>query len=319
MGAIPAALIPQVFEPLTGGQRRRDRSRGLGLGLFISKRIVVAHGGDVEVSSSEAEGTTFTVSLPRFADDAAAQVEPHDGRRRRSAPRRRRARRARADQPGRPRARAAARERGAVPPAGRGGEGLRDLHARSERPGRHLERRARSGSRATTPGEIIGQHFSQFYEAEDVRRRQVRARAGGRGARRTVRGRGLAPPQGRHAVLGERGHHGAARRERRAGRVRQGDARSHRTAPAGAGAARLGQGRGGDPAARRVPVAGGARAEDAAHGAADAARHAAATAWTSPDSGSRPSCSAPRRAASGSRTWSNRCSTSRASRPAASR
>ena len=75
MGTIPAALIPQVFEPLTGGQRRRDRSRGLGLGLFISKRIVVAHGGGIEVSSSDAEGTTFTVSLPRFADDAAAQVD----------------------------------------------------------------------------------------------------------------------------------------------------------------------------------------------------------------------------------------------------
>ena len=75
MGTIPAALIPQVFEPLTGGQRRRDRSRGLGLGLFISKRIVVAHGGHIEVSSSDAEGTTFTVSLPRFADDAAAQVD----------------------------------------------------------------------------------------------------------------------------------------------------------------------------------------------------------------------------------------------------
>ncbi len=74
MGTIPAAFIPQVFEPLTGGQRRRDRSQGLGLGLFISKRIVVAHGGSIEVSSSEAEGTTFTVSLPRFADDAAAQV-----------------------------------------------------------------------------------------------------------------------------------------------------------------------------------------------------------------------------------------------------
>lgn len=39
----------------------------LGLGLYISERIVSAHGGRIEVASSEAEGTTFTVSLPRVA------------------------------------------------------------------------------------------------------------------------------------------------------------------------------------------------------------------------------------------------------------
>ncbi len=74
MGVIPDALLSQVFDPLTGGQRRRDRSQGLGLGLFISKRIAEAHGGDVAVSSSQADGTTFTLSLPRFADGAAAHA-----------------------------------------------------------------------------------------------------------------------------------------------------------------------------------------------------------------------------------------------------
>ena len=76
-----------MFEPLTGGQRRRDRSRGLGLGLFITKRLAAAHGGDVEVSSSEAEGTTFTVSLPRFAPAAAIGTGVRDRSRR--TPRRR--------------------------------------------------------------------------------------------------------------------------------------------------------------------------------------------------------------------------------------
>jgi PAS domain S-box-containing protein len=73
MGEIPAALIPQIFDPMTGGQPRRDRSRGLGLGLFIGKRLAVAHGGDIEVSSNESEGTTFTLSVPRVAGDAAAR------------------------------------------------------------------------------------------------------------------------------------------------------------------------------------------------------------------------------------------------------
>jgi PAS domain S-box-containing protein len=68
MGAIPRELLPAVFEPLTGGDRRRDKSRGLGLGLFITRAIARAHGGDVSVSSTEAGGTTFVATLPRTAE-----------------------------------------------------------------------------------------------------------------------------------------------------------------------------------------------------------------------------------------------------------
>ena len=44
-GAIPAELITRIFDPMIAGDRRRDGSRGLGLGLFITQRIVEAHGG----------------------------------------------------------------------------------------------------------------------------------------------------------------------------------------------------------------------------------------------------------------------------------
>ncbi|MFJ3487802.1 ATP-binding protein [Pseudomonas sp. NPDC090202] len=37
---------------------------GLGLGLFISEQIVVAHGGSITVESAEGQGSTFRVSLP---------------------------------------------------------------------------------------------------------------------------------------------------------------------------------------------------------------------------------------------------------------
>jgi len=37
----------------------------LGLGLYITKEIVVAHGGEINVTSSEQGGTTFTAKLPR--------------------------------------------------------------------------------------------------------------------------------------------------------------------------------------------------------------------------------------------------------------
>ena len=60
--------------------------------------------------------------------------------------------------------------------------------------------------------EIIGQHFSRFYPQEAIDRgwpaHELKVAAG----RRPLRGRGLAGPQGRLAVLGQRRHHGAAGR-----------------------------------------------------------------------------------------------------------
>jgi PAS domain S-box-containing protein len=65
MGAIPAALLANLFEPMTGGEHRQEKSQGLGLGLYISREIAMAHGGSLEVQSSDAEGTVFILTLPR--------------------------------------------------------------------------------------------------------------------------------------------------------------------------------------------------------------------------------------------------------------
>jgi signal transduction histidine kinase len=41
----------------------------MGLGLFIAREVVQAHGGTIAVSSTVKEGTIFTVTLPRKRHD----------------------------------------------------------------------------------------------------------------------------------------------------------------------------------------------------------------------------------------------------------
>lgn len=66
--AIPPEIRPHLFEPLQRGSTPGDpRARSVGLGLYIVKSIVEAHGGRIEVRSTDEEGTTFIVSIPREA------------------------------------------------------------------------------------------------------------------------------------------------------------------------------------------------------------------------------------------------------------
>jgi PAS domain S-box-containing protein len=58
-------MMSTLFEPFRRGPARdAGRSGSLGLGLFIVREVVRAHGGEVEVESGE-DGTNFTVRLPR--------------------------------------------------------------------------------------------------------------------------------------------------------------------------------------------------------------------------------------------------------------
>ncbi|HTJ45462.1 MAG TPA: ATP-binding protein [Kofleriaceae bacterium] len=64
-GAIPPELLPVVFEPFRGSRRAERRSRGLGLGLYITREIARAHGGRLDVASTIETGTCFELELPR--------------------------------------------------------------------------------------------------------------------------------------------------------------------------------------------------------------------------------------------------------------
>ena len=66
---IAEEALATLFDPLVRSPSEDighpGASTSLGLGLFIVKEVVDAHHGSIEVSSTEAEGTTFTVVLPK--------------------------------------------------------------------------------------------------------------------------------------------------------------------------------------------------------------------------------------------------------------
>ena len=61
---IPPELLSRLFEPMVRGAEA-GTSQGVGLGLYIVREIMRAHGGSVDVRSSAASGTRFVLELPR--------------------------------------------------------------------------------------------------------------------------------------------------------------------------------------------------------------------------------------------------------------
>jgi phosphoserine phosphatase RsbU/P len=72
--AIPEAVRARLFQPFVRGATT-GRAQGLGLGLFIVSEIARAHGGAVDVSSTDAE-TRFAFSMPRLAEGRRDTAPP---------------------------------------------------------------------------------------------------------------------------------------------------------------------------------------------------------------------------------------------------
>ena len=72
---IPPEELPRLSEPHFRGTRSRGID-GAGLGLFIVRAVVEAHGGTLRIASAIGEGTAVTVSLPI---ESAVEVVPEPG------------------------------------------------------------------------------------------------------------------------------------------------------------------------------------------------------------------------------------------------
>jgi len=76
---IDAADLPHIFTPFFRADRSRTRKTGgVGLGLALVRRIVSAHGGEIEVKSEVGRGTVVDVRLPSsLATPASAARREH--------------------------------------------------------------------------------------------------------------------------------------------------------------------------------------------------------------------------------------------------
>lgn len=66
---IAADQIERLFKKFA--QVKSDERRGTGLGLYIVKRVLQAHGEDIQVESQLGVGTTFSFALPRFRPEVS--------------------------------------------------------------------------------------------------------------------------------------------------------------------------------------------------------------------------------------------------------
>ncbi|MEP6865638.1 MAG: sensor histidine kinase [Deltaproteobacteria bacterium] len=64
----PTALNT-MFNPMVRHHGTFQTNAGLGLGLYIASQVMLAHGGTLEVTSTDADGTRFTAHLPRHVPE----------------------------------------------------------------------------------------------------------------------------------------------------------------------------------------------------------------------------------------------------------
>jgi two-component system OmpR family sensor kinase len=69
---IPENMLPHLFDRFVTGAKRQG---GLGLGLYLAKRIAAVHRGDLSVESQPGKGARFSLTLPLSPENAAVRTE----------------------------------------------------------------------------------------------------------------------------------------------------------------------------------------------------------------------------------------------------
>lgn len=75
---IPPEMLPNIFEQfyrVPGVEVQNGAHIGLGLGLYISRKIVERHGGHIDVQSVPEYGSTFSIVLPLYVDPTADSTD----------------------------------------------------------------------------------------------------------------------------------------------------------------------------------------------------------------------------------------------------
>lgn len=76
---IPSSVMGNLFQKFHRSHKSSTQVVGTGLGLYLSKALVSAHGGNIWVNSKEGEGSTFTFTLLPFDRLSDEQVAGEDG------------------------------------------------------------------------------------------------------------------------------------------------------------------------------------------------------------------------------------------------
>ena len=75
---IPASVLPNLFEKFYRSHRTKSNIAGTGLGLYLIKCIIGAHGGQVWASSNEGQGSTFGFTVLPYSKLASDQKAGHN-------------------------------------------------------------------------------------------------------------------------------------------------------------------------------------------------------------------------------------------------
>ena len=76
---IPESVVPKLFDKFYRSHRSKVEIGGTGLGLYLCKAIVTAHGGNIWVHTKEGEGSTFSFTIEPYSDQKHGEAAGQDG------------------------------------------------------------------------------------------------------------------------------------------------------------------------------------------------------------------------------------------------